>query len=491
MSILDFSALYKANIYNNLFDGEWIASNTGKVIEIDSPIDGTNVGKIQAMSKEEVDASIDNAVQAQKLWGEVPMNRRAAILDRAADILVKNAEELANILVMEIAKDKKSALSEVIRTADFIRFTADSAKQLEGETIPADSFPGMKKNKISVVTRVPLGVVLAIAPFNYPINLSASKIAPALVAGNSVILKPPTQGSISTLYLAEVFNKAGLPKGVLNTVTGKGSEIGDYIVTHPKIDFINFTGSTDVGTHISQITTMKPVLMELGGKDAAIVLEDADLDEAADNIVAGGYSYSGQRCTAVKRILVMESVADDLVAKVKERIAKLKVGDPREEGVVVSPLISSKAADFVMELIDDARDKGAHLVAGGKREGNLVYPTLFDKVNLDMRLAWEEPFGPVLPVIRVKTIEEAIDISNRSAYGLQGAVFTKNIDKAFYIANKLEVGTIQVNNKPERGPDHFPFLGVKASGMGTQGIRYSIEAMSRPKAIVFNLNPIE
>ncbi|MEW8955311.1 NADP-dependent glyceraldehyde-3-phosphate dehydrogenase [Clostridium sp.] len=487
----EFKVLHNDRVFKNLYDGEWIESSTGKTIEIKSPIDASYMGSIQAMSQEEVDKAIDNADEAQKFWAETPINKRVDILNRAADILEEHVEELADILVLEVAKDKKSALSEVQRTADFIRFTADAAKQMGGETIPADSFPGMKKNKISVVTRVPLGVVLAIAPFNYPINLSASKIAPALAAGNSVVLKPPTQGSIATLYLAEVFNKAGLPKGVLNTVTGRGSEIGDYVATHEKIDFINFTGSTEVGQHLSKIVAMKPLLLELGGKDAAIVLEDADLDEAATNIVSGAYSYSGQRCTAVKRILVMDKIADELVAKVQAKVEKLKVGDPREEGVIVSNLISEKSAEFVESLITDAKEKGAKVLVGGNREGSLVYPTLVDNVTLDMRLAWDEPFGPVLPIIRISSIEEAIEISNKSDYGLQGCVFTKNIDKAFYIANKLEVGTVQVNNKPERGPDHFPFLGVKASGMGTQGIRYSIEAMSRPKAIVLNLNNVE
>lgn len=232
---------------------------------------------------------------------------------------------------------------------------------------------------------------------------------------------------------------------------------------------------------------MVPLLMELGGKDAAIVLEDADLDVAASNIVAGAYSYSGQRCTAVKRILVVDKVADKLLEKVKAKVEALKVGNP-VDGADVVPLIDMKSADFVWELIEDAKAKGAKLILGGNREENLIYPTLFDNVTTDMRLAWEEPFGPVLPIIRVKDKDEAIEIANKSEYGLQSSVFTENINEAFYVADRLEVGTVQVNNKTERGPDHFPFLGVKASGIGTQGIRYSIEAMSRPKATVINLN---
>lgn len=474
------------NRYGNLINGEWVFSESN--ISITSPIDQSVIGSIPAMTKEEVNLAVQTAAEAQKSWKHVTIDEKAEILYRAADILLENKEELAELMVKEIAKDKKSSRSEVDRTADFIKFTADTAKNLSGESIPGDSFPGGKTNKVSIVRREPLGVVLAIAPFNYPVNLAASKIAPGLMAGNSVVLKPATQGSLCGLYLASVFQKAGVPAGVLNTITGKGSEIGDYITTHPGINFINFTGSTEVGKHISQITNMVPLLMELGGKDAAIVLEDADLDLAAQNIVAGGYSYSGQRCTAVKRILAVDAIADQLIEKILPRIEKLTMGNPLNEEVDIVPLISTKAADFVSELMDDAIEKGAKLLIGGERKGNLISPALFDQVTTDMRIAWEEPFGPVLPIIRVKDKEEAIKIANLSEYGLQSAVFTQNINNAFYVADQLEVGTVQVNNKTERGPDHFPFLGVKASGIGTQGIRYSIESMSRPKVTVINLS---
>ena len=395
--------------------------------------------------------------------------------------------KLSELLMMEVAKDKKSARSEVIRTVDFIKFTADIAKSINGESLQGDNFPGGKKNKIGLVNREPLGVVLAISPFNYPVNLAASKIAPAIVTGNTVIFKPATQGSLSGLYLAKIFDEAGVPAGVINTVTGKGSEIGDYIVTHPDINFINFTGSSEVGARISQMSKMIPLLMELGGKDAAIVLKDADLDLAAKNIVAGAYSYSGQRCTAIKRVLVVNEVADKLVEKIKMEIKNLKVGNPLELDADVVPLIDTKSADFVEGLINDAINLGGNLVVGGNREGNLIYPTLIDNVTKEMRIAWEEPFGPVLPIIRVNNVEEAIEIANRSEYGLQSSVFTENINDAFYVADKLEVGTVQVNNKTERGPDHFPFLGVKSSGVGVQGIKYSIEAMTRLKATIINV----
>lgn len=474
--------------YQNLLGGAWIDSSTNEFIEIQSPVDQSLLGKIPAMSKDDVDRSIENAKEASFKWKHTPLNERLELLEKASDLLEKNKTELTHIIMLEVAKDKKSAESEISRTADFIRFTASIARGLLGESILSDSFKGYNAKKVSIVKREPLGTVLAISPFNYPINLAASKIAPALAMGNTVVFKPATQSAISGLYLAKIFADAGLPGGVLNTITGKGSVLGDHCVSHKKIDFINFTGSTEVGKHIASLAVMKPLLMELGGKDAAIVLENADLDLAAQNIVSGAYSYSGQRCTAVKRVLVPETIADTLVTKIKDLVLKLKVGNPLKEQVDIGPLIDKKAADFVEELMNDAIQKGAKCLTGGERVGNTISPALFDYVTEDMRLAWEEPFGPVLPIIRVKSIQDAIAIANASEYGLQGAVFTENIDDAFSVAEQLEVGTVQINNKTERGPDHFPFLGVKSSGVGTQGIRYSLESMSRPKGIVVNLH---
>ena len=472
--------------FKRLLNGQWVEGS--HYIDIKSPLTGELLGKVPAMSKSEVDEAIEGSKKAQKDWKNLSISERCDILYKAADILDEQAEVLGELIMLEVAKDRKSSISEVKRTADFVRFTADTAKGIHGESIGGDSFPGFNKNKISVVTREPLGVVLAISPFNYPVNLAASKIAPALVAGNAVVFKPATQGSLCGLFLARVFEMAGVPAGVLNTVTGRGSEIGDYVVTHNGINFVNFTGSSEVGERIAQEIKMIPYLMELGGKDAAIVLKDADLDLAAKNIVAGAYSYSGQRCTAIKRVLVVEEVADKLVEKIAKLVSGLKVGNPLDGDVDIVPLIDTRSADFVESLIKGALEKGAKLVCGGERKGNLIAPTLIDNVKEDMSLAWVEPFGPVLPIIRVKSVEDAIRIANESEYGLQSSVFTENINDAFDVAAKLEVGTVQVNNKTERGPDHFPFLGVKKSGVGAQGIRYSIEAMTRLKGTVINLN---
>ena len=250
---------------------------------------------------------------------------------------------------------------------------------------------------------------------------------------------------------------------------------------------ISFTGGSETGKHIAEKSKMIPLVMELGGKDPAVVCDDADLNFVAKQIISGAYSYSGQRCTAIKRVLANKKIANELVNILKNEVDKLTVGSPEENSIIV-PLIDKKSADYVQGLIDDALAKGATLICGNKREGNLIYPTLLDNVTLDMRIAWEEPFGPVLPVIRVNSDEEAIKIANESEFGLQASIFTQNIDRAFNIAPKLEVGTVQVNGRTERGPDHLPFLGVKSSGMGVQGIRKSIESMTIEKVTVININ---
>lgn len=473
-----------AKQYKNLVNGEWKLSENE--IKIYAPATGEELGSVPAMSREEVDQVYASARAALADWRALSYVERAAYLHKAADILVRDAEKIGAVLSKEVAKGYKAAVSEVIRTAEIINYAAEEGLRMEGEVLEGGSFEAASKKKIAIVRREPVGLVLAISPFNYPINLAGSKIAPALIAGNVVALKPPTQGSISGLLLAEAFAEAGLPAGVFNTITGRGSVIGDYIVEHEAVNFINCTGSTPIGERIGKLAGMRPIMLELGGKDSAIVLEDADIALAAKNIVAGAFGYSGQRCTAVKRVLVMESVADQLVAEIKGLVEKLLIGMP-EDNADITPLIDTKAADFVEGLVNDAADKGAQALTEIKRDGNLICPILFDKVTTDMRLAWEEPFGPVLPVIRVSSVEEAISISNQSEYGLQASIFTSNFPQAFAIAEKLEVGTVHINNKTQRGTDNFPFLGAKKSGAGVQGVKYSIEAMTSLKSVVFDI----
>lgn len=470
--------------YQNLVNGKWKSSE--QEITIYSPINQEELGTVPAMTQTEADEAMQAARAALPAWRALSAIERAAYLHKTAAILERDKEKIGTILAKEVAKGIKAAIGEVVRTADLIRYAAEEGLRITGQAMEGGGFGAARKNKLAVVRREPVGIVLAIAPFNYPVNLSASKIAPALIAGNVVMFKPPTQGSISGLLLAKAFEEAGIPAGVFNTITGRGSEIGDYIIEHKEVNFINFTGSTPIGERIGRLAGMRPIMLELGGKDAALVLEDADLEHAAKQIVAGAFSYSGQRCTAIKRVIVLESVADKLATLLQEEVSKLTVGDPFDNADI-TPVIDNASADFIWGLIEDAQEKEAQALTPIKREGNLLWPVLFDQVTKDMKVAWEEPFGPVLPIIRVASVEEAIAFANESEFGLQSSVFTNDFKKAFEIAEKLEVGTVHINNKTQRGPDNFPFLGVKGSGAGVQGIKYSIEAMTNVKSIVFDV----
>lgn len=470
--------------YQNLVNGKWKSSE--QEITIYSPINQEELGTVPAMTQTEADEAMQAARAALPAWRALSAVERAAYLHKTAAILERDKEEIGTILAKEVAKGIKAAIGEVVRTADLIRYAAEEGLRITGQAMEGGGFEATSKNKLAVVRREPVGIVLAIAPFNYPVNLSASKIAPALIAGNVVMFKPPTQGSISGLLLAKAFEEAGIPAGVFNTITGRGSEIGDYIIEHKEVNFINFTGSTPIGERIGRLAGMRPIMLELGGKDAALVLEDADLEHAAKQIVAGAFSYSGQRCTAIKRVIVLESVAEKLATLLQEEVSKLTVGDPFDNADI-TPVIDNASADFIWGLIEDAQEKEAQALTPIKRESNLLWPVLFDQVTKDMKVAWEEPFGPVLPIIRVASVEEAIAFANESEFGLQSSVFTNDFKKAFEIAEKLEVGTVHINNKTQRGPDNFPFLGVKGSGAGVQGIKYSIEAMTNVKSIVFDV----
>ncbi|HGK3708902.1 TPA: NADP-dependent glyceraldehyde-3-phosphate dehydrogenase [Streptococcus pneumoniae] len=470
--------------YQNLVNGKWKSSE--QEITIYSPINQEELGTVPAMTQTEADEAMQAARAVLPAWRALSAIERAAYLHKTAAILERDKEKIGTILAKEVAKGIKAAIGEVVRTADLIRYAAEEGLRITGQAMEGGGFEAASKNKLAVVRREPVGIVLAIAPFNYPVNLSASKIAPALIAGNVVMFKPPTQGSISGLLLAKAFEEAGIPAGVFNTITGRGSEIGDYIIEHKEVNFINFTGSTPIGERIGRLAGMRPIMLELGGKDAALVLEDADLEHTAKQIVAGAFSYSGQRCTAIKRVIVLESVADKLATLLQEEVSKLTVGDPFDNADI-TPVIDNASADFIWGLIEDAQEKEAQALTPIKREGNLLWPVLFDQVTKDMKVAWEEPFGPVLPIIRVASVEEAIAFANESEFGLQSSVFTNDFKKAFEIAEKLEVGTVHINNKTQRGPDNFPFLGVKGSGAGVQGIKYSIEAMTNVKSIVFDV----
>jgi len=470
------------------FDGEkWATSVSGKTIDVISPIDDSIVGKIQLVTFAEIDQAIRRAREAQKVWAQVPMIKRAKILHLAADWIREHEHVLTSLLIKEIGKTHVEAKDEILRSADMIDYFANEGLHIKGEELSGEAFPGYDQTKMAIIERVPLGVILAIAPFNYPVNLSVSKIAPALIMGNAVVFKPPTQGTISSLYLTEIFRIAGVPDGAIVTVTGGGGDIGDYLVTHPDINMVTFTGSSNVGKSIAQKVAMIPILFECGGNNPALVLPDADMEATATEIVKGAFSYSGQRCTAIKYVLGLEPTISKLlplvVRKTKEMI---KVGDPRLPENNLGPVISDSAAEEIEKRILMAKVAGAKIVLGGKRNGRLIDPTILEHVTPAMEIFHTETFGPVVSFIKVKSIDEAIKIINESTYGLQASIFTKDEGAGIKLAQLINVGTVQINSKPQRGPDHFPFLGIKGSGCGVQGIRYTLEAMTRLKPIVLN-----
>lgn len=452
-------------------------------IKIYSPVDNSYLGSTKSMTTDEIDSSIRELKEAFKTYSNIGITERSKYLKNVAKELEEKTQDIAKVLAMEISKPYKACVDEIKRSVEMIYYTIEEGLRIESKIYEGDSY-GVN-GKVAIAKREPLGIILCIAPFNYPINLSVSKIVPALITGNVVLFKPPTQGSISAVKLADIFIKH-MPENTIKLATGKGSIIGDYINCHKDVKYINFTGSTQVGKRIALQAGMKGIMLELGGKDAAIVLKDANLDKCAKDIVSGAFSYSGQRCTAIKRVLVVNEIADELISKIKNHIQNLKIGNPMDN-CDITPLIDTKSANFVEDLIEDALKKGAKLILGNKRESNIIYPTLLDNVNLNMKVAFEEPFGPVLPIIRVKDENEAVKIANMSEYGLQSSVYTQNMQEAFEIAKQLEVGTVQINNKTQRGPDNFPFLGIKDSGIGIQGIRNSIISMTKIKSIVFDM----
>jgi len=448
-------------------------------LTINSPTTLAPIGTVSALSPQKIDEAYEAAWKAQPAWNALGLEGRIPYLERWAQLISAHRQQIAQIMVEEVAKNYLASLNEIDRSVQYINDTIRAARDYR----PLIMNPSIHKE--GIFTRVAKGVGLAISPFNYPVNLAITKIAPILITGNTLIFKPATAGSLTGSYLGKLALEAGFPDGVFNVVTGKGSQIGDLITQHQHLDFISFTGSAPVGQHILNVASTKDVVLELGGKDPALILDDTNLKHVAREIVVGAFSYSGQRCTAIKRVLTTNEIADQLVPLIAQEMQQLKVGKP-EDNADITPVIDQKAADFVQGLIDDALKHDGEIIVGNKREKNLIWPTLVDHVSLESRLAWEEPFGPVLPIIRLKDVDEMVQVANASEYGLQASVFGRDVDQALQVANRLDDGTVNINGKSQRGPDEFPFLGVKASGFGAGGITEALKAATRIKGTVIN-----
>lgn len=467
--------------------------NTEIQTNILSPVNQEIIGSISLANENQIDNAFISASSAHQTWSKISQEKRNAYLTEITIEMENQKEKLATLLSLEIAKPIKSAIDEISRSIEYIYSTIQEANCLSSKMYDK-VYNG--KRKVAFEIFEPLGVVLCISPFNYPINLAVSKIIPALIAGNTVVFKPSTQGALVGFEMSKIFNSI-LPRGVLQFITCKSSELGDYLIMHEKCNFVNFTGSIKVGKHIAAIlnknenkSSTSGLILEMGGKDCSIVTKNADIKIATNEICKGAFSYSGQRCTAVKAVFVDKEVSSMFISQLNKLVAELKVGLPNENSDITS-LISTQAADFVEELYQDAISSDCKNQFDYNRANNTIYPNIlvYDK-KIDflknIKIFNVEQFGPVLPIFIYDCIDEVILFVNSLEYGLQNSVYSTDIDESFSIASKLESGTIQINGKSDRGPDNFPFAGIKNSGFGVQGIMESIKSMSRRKLIVTN-----
>ncbi|HLE54419.1 MAG TPA: aldehyde dehydrogenase family protein [Thermoplasmata archaeon] len=468
--------------------GLWLDASGGGTFDVDSPIDDAVVARVPDSSPVDVEAAIDAAVQGRRSIQSIPGVARVEILQRARSLLLQHRKDFERVLTAEAGKPPKDTEGEVNATADRLELTREESREIFGEFIPGE-WTKDAKGRAAIVARVPLGVVAAICPFNYPLFIAAAKAIPALLAGNAVVLKPASDTPLSMLLFARILEEAGIPAGAFNVVTGRGAPVGAALASSPKVAMVSFTGSTEVGEAIVRDAGIKKLHLELGGKGMAIVLDDADLALAAEKCLEGSLKNAGQRCDAISAVLVVDAVADSFVGILEKEMASWKHGDPREAGMRVGPLINPAAARRVQGLIDDAVANGAKLIRGGTSRGCYVEPTLLDHVPIVARIAREETFGPVVTVMRIKDEEEALEVSKMSRYGLDSCVFTNDYRRVWRIARDLQVGGLTVNDHPRHGVGYFPFGGSKASGIGREGIGYSVDEMTELKTIVFNLEP--
>ena len=464
--------------------GELVKS--GNPLPVHLPFDGSEVGVVFQADKDQVEAAVSAAAEAAKVMRELALDERSAILRKAWQGLLDARDEMAHAISSECGKPIKEARLEVDRSAMTLLFSAEEAHRLHGEAVPMDASPA-GKGHMAMTVREPLGVIAAITPFNFPLNLAMHKIGPAIAGGNAVVHKPASATPISGLKMAAIFEHSGLPKGALNVITGPGGAIGDTLVLHPKVAMVTFTGSVDVGLRIRGLAGMKRVTLELGNNSAVIIDDDASLDEAAARCVTGSYAHSGQVCISVQRILVNRRIRNEFVDRFTEGAKKLKIGHPMDAQTDVSSLITEKEAERVEGWVKDAVGAGAKLVTGGGRTRATVQPTVLTDVPADVPVWCREAFGPVAAINSFGTLEEAIDLVNRSDYGLQAAIYTRDISKAFHAARRVHVGGFMINEIPQYRVDQMPYGGVKMSGTGREGPKYAIEEMTEPKLICWKV----
>lgn len=470
-----------------LLGGKW--RDKGKKIEVKDPFDDSLVDTVPRANKEDVECAFESAVEGFKEIKQFPGHKRSQILYQTASLVSENLEDFAQIIAKEGSKTIREARKEVSRCINTLTVSAEEAKRILGETIPFDSFPG-GENRRGYYYRFPIGVILAITPFNDPLNLVAHKLGPALAAGNAVVLKPATVTPLSALKLAQVLLEAGLPPLSLQVITGVGSEIGDLLVEDERVRMISFTGGVEAGKRISRRAGIKKIGMELGSDSPVIVWEDANLEKAIDCCVSGAFWAAGQNCIGVQRIYIHQSLYQRFKDGFVERTSLYKVGNKLDEDTDMGPMITEQEALRVDNWVKEAVDQGARVLTGAKRQDAVYLPTVLENVSPESTIHKEEVFGPTVNLYPVKDLEDAICKSNQLPFGLHAAIFTQNVDIAFKVAYGLECGGVMVNDSTDYRLDSMPFGGVKHSGLGREGIKFALQEMTEPKVICFNLSEV-
>lgn len=459
--------------------GEWIEAEQS--MPLISPYNLEEIAKIPVASKNDIEKALEVAFQQKNTMVNLPAHERATILEKVAKLFRNRRSKLAQTMASENGKPLNLALGEVDRAIQTYKFSAEEAKRLSGETIPLDAAKG-GEGRFGYTQLKPLGVIVAITPFNFPLNLVAHKLGPAIASGNSVILKPASQTPLTAFMTAKIFEEAGLPKGVLNVVTGQGSLIGDLLVKDHRVNLISFTGSYEVGMHIKRNAGLKKVILELGSNSPVIVEDTNNIDEVITKITNGSFNYSGQICISVQRVYVNEEISKIFVDKLVQKTKTLKIGSPTDVETDVSAIINPNEADRIIGWIEEVKQSGGIVAVGGKKYSEtIIEPTVILNAPLDSSVSCKEIFGPVVVVNTYSSWEKAIDYVNDSDYGLQAGVFTESITKAFDAINRIEAGGVLINEVPTFRVDHMPYGGIKKSGTGKEGVKYAVESMTEIK----------
>ncbi len=463
--------------------GEW--QERDNTITVSNPFSGEVVDTVPVASSADVEQALTSAVEGAATMAAVHAYDRYVILRRTADLMRERADDLARTISMEEGKTLAESIGEVDRSAQTMELSSEEAKRLGGEFLPLDGGKGTE-GKMGFTLRVPCGVIAAITPFNFPLNLVCHKVGPALAAGNSVVLKPASDTPLVALKLVEILLEAGVPSLAINCITGSGPTVGSAICADPRVRKISFTGSQEVGEQICKVAGLKRVTMELGSNSPLIVMPDADMEMVTKATLACGYANAGQVCISAQRLIVLDEVHDELIGTLKPGVEAISAGDQMSDATQMGPMVRTQDAERVHTWISEAVSAGAQLVCGGDRDGAVIQPALLDRATPDMKVVREEVFGPAVAVLRASNIDDAIRMANDTNYGLSAGVFTQNIDTAMKFARHIYSGNIHINWGPMWRTDLMPYGGLKDSGLGKEGPKYAIEEMTEMKTVVIH-----